>query len=113
MNNSPLQVFKGGWEELENAIHTTNKTNLISFRSFTLSPDESELYVLTSTNVETYPLNTPGILDSRGSLTRTFPHLITNPKGIKFKTDDGKKIYIGDVLIYLWVLTLTVLLTLL
>ena len=96
--NNSVQVFKGGWEELENAIFTDNETAIALSLSFTIKPDGTELYLITNSNVvETYPLAIPYDPNSIGTLIRSFPITDdTQPMGIIFK-DDGTKMFVGGV----------------
>jgi len=94
--NSP-QVFKGGWDELENSVFTDNKTAIPNFpTTFTMSPDGTKVFALNTAleSIDTYPLAIPYDYSTRGAITDTF--LITvdgDPMGIHFK-DDGTRMYI-------------------
>ncbi len=94
--NNSVQVFKGQWEELENAKFTDNETAIATSFSFTIKPDGTELYLITTGDaVQTYPLAIPYDPNSIGTLIRSFP--ITDdlqPMGINFK-DDGTKMFVG------------------
>lgn len=96
--NSALEVFRGGWDQLEHAIFTDNETTITGADapiSFFIKPDGTELYLLSNDEVETYPLAIPYDPNSVGSLIRSF--LITDdtaPIGLNFK-DDGTKMFVG------------------
>jgi len=95
--NNSVQVFKGQWEELENAIFTDNNVALgtSSVDSFFIKPDGTELYILDDDVVRTFPLAIPYDPNSLGSLGNTFT--VTDdptPRGLYFK-DDGTKMFVG------------------
>ena len=93
--NNQKQVFKGGWEELENAVHTTNQTTGSSpLRSIFIKPDGTKLFLLSGNTVEVFPLSIPYDVATRGSIEDTFP--VTDdgtPVGLFFK-DDGAKMFV-------------------
>jgi len=95
--NRLLEVFKGGWEQLEHATFTDNVVSLptTSAGTFCIKPDGTELYVLDDDVVKTFPLAIPYDPNSLGSLGNTFT--VTDdadPFGVDFK-DDGTKMFIG------------------
>jgi len=95
--NNSVQVFEGGWKQLENAIFTDNQGSVPTSGTltFTMKPDGSELYVLAGVDVETYPLTIPYDPNTIGDRIRLFT--VTddaNPLGINFQ-DDGTQMFIG------------------
>lgn len=98
MTNNSLQVFKGGWDELENSILTDNKTDFgIISTTFTMSPDGTKVFAIDADldTVETFPLAIPYDFSTRGSIIDTFPLPFVIPMGIHFK-DDGTRMYISS-----------------
>lgn len=94
--NSPLQVFEGGWKELENALFTDNKLSVSNFElSYFIKPDGTQLFRLFDNGiVETYPLSIPYDLNSVGAIINSF--VLDQPLatlGIIFKPD-GTKMFI-------------------
>jgi len=94
--NNQLQVFKGAWEELENAVITDNEMPISSNpRSFFIKPDGTEIFVVSNTNViQPRPLSIPWDLNTLGAVVNAFT--ITDdafPVGLFFK-DDGTKMFV-------------------
>jgi len=101
-NNSQKQVFKGGWEELENAIFTDNQGTTAPSAptsTFTLKPDGTELYTIEGDEVKTFPLAIPYDPDSIGAVIRSFDLSSDDvaPVGISFQQGEfeGTKMFIG------------------
>lgn len=98
-NNTQQQVFKGGWEELENTVFTDNKTTFDNFpTTYTISPDGSLVFIINTNDdtVETFALSRPYDYSSKGALpidVFSIPFDIT-PMGIRFKYD-GTKMYLA------------------
>jgi len=98
--NRLLEVFKGGWEELENAVFTDNEGTVSATSdpiSFFIRPDGTQLFVLRSDVVETYPLSIPWDPNSIGTLGNVFPIPggdDNDTSGLAFK-DDGTKMFVG------------------
>jgi len=96
--NNSVQVFKGGWKELPNAVFTTNQKTVSpssATNTFAIKPDGTELYILESNTIKTFPLVVPYDPDSRGTLIRSFT--VTDdalPVGVSFQ-DDGSKMFVG------------------
>lgn len=98
MQNNPLEVFAGGWEQLSSSSYTDNQVTVpsTSTNSFTIKPDGEEIYVLADNIVETYALAVdydPNSLDT--TPIRSFT--VTDdaaPLGITFQ-DDGTQMFIG------------------
>jgi len=98
--NSAAQVFKGGWEELENAVITDNVVQFSSERfGFFIRPDGTEIFTIDLAGlVETRTLSVPWDVATFGSITNTFStdSDIAEPSGLFFK-DDGTKMFVMDV----------------
>ena len=96
--NNSIQIYKGGWEELENAVFTDNQVDTSpsgATNTFAIKPDGTELYVLELDTLQTFPLAIPYDPDSLGTLIRSF--VVTDdatPVGITFR-DDGTQMFVG------------------
>jgi len=104
--NNSVQVFKGGWKELENAVFTDNQTSLSisgTLFSFHIKPDGTELYVLQNNVsaddiIQTYPLAIPWDPNSRGALIRSFTFDDdANAVSLNFQDDGTKMFVVGQV----------------
>jgi len=98
--NNALLVYKGGWEELQNAVFTDNVSPALTLpASFFIRPDGTTLFSVNFTDktVETFPLSIPWDVNTLGALGNTFD--ITDdpfPEGIFFKDDGTKMFIVGD-----------------
>ena len=92
--SAPLQVFKGGWEELENAVFTDNQASVVSsIDGMFIKPDGTKIFILRNTVVETYPLAVPWDVNTIGTIEDTYTITEgTSVEGLAFK-DDGTKMY--------------------
>lgn len=95
-SSNSFQVFKGGWDQLENGVFTDNQgpVDSLSF-SFFIKPDGMRVFVLHTGLVEEHPLTIPWDVSSILPAVSTFS---VNPQdtsatGIFFK-DDGTKMFI-------------------
>ena len=96
-NNQKL-VYKGGWDQLQNALLTDNQTSISgSSESFFIKPAGTKLFVLNGTIVETYPLTIPYDVATLGSIEDSFTITEdTTPTGISFKNDGAKMFIVGQ-----------------
>jgi len=94
--NRALQVFKGGWEQLEHAVFTDNEGNIPNFPvSYFIRPDGSSVSSIDGTAIETYPIGLPFWDPTQvGSIADTFtiPDDIT-PIGHCWN-DNGTRLYV-------------------
>ena len=98
-NNSQKQVFKGGWEELDNAIFTGNQ-GLVSTlpEAFHLKSDGTVIFTMVGTNVETHTISLPYYdPDKINTVSKTFSVAgeDTNPIGLCFNADETKMYVVG------------------
>lgn len=99
MNNSPKQVFKGGWEELANAVHTSNKgtITIVNFsKDIFIKPDGTMLFATRDNVVEAYTMSRPYDVSTISGVIATFT--ITedsDPHGIAFAPDGTSMIIAG------------------
>ncbi len=98
MTNNSIQVFKGGWEELQNAVFTDNQSLISSSpKGHFIKPDGTALFVTSGDVVEKYPMSIPWDVNTLGAIVDTFT--ITedaDPHGIDFKPDGTKMIIVGN-----------------
>ena len=99
--NTPAEVFKGGWRELQNAKFTDNQIVLptSSSLSFTMKPDGTEIYVIDILDVRTFSLAIPYDLNSL-DITPIRSFTITDnltPIGITFQKGEfaGSRMFVG------------------
>jgi len=96
--NNSVQVFKGGWEELPNAVFTTNQFIIpASITSLHVQSDGAAIYVLDPTTVFRLPINTIPYDPNRVNNVDDF-YTITDfpsPSGLCFN-DDETEMYILD-----------------
>jgi len=91
MRNSPKEVFRGGWEELANAIHTPNISSVLpNVIDFKMRPDGSQIIVLEPTQLGVYDLAIPYDISSHGAINSTINFV--NALGFDVK-NDGSVIY--------------------
>lgn len=97
MTNNSIQVFKGGWEELQNGIITDNQSLISSSpKSEFIKPDGTAIFVTSGGIVEKYLMSIPWDVNTIGSIVDSFT--ITDdsdPHGIAFKPDGTKMIIVG------------------
>jgi len=100
-NNSQKQVFKGGWEELENAVFTDNKTTPVNSntKTFFMKPDGSGFFLLDSDLdvIDFYLLSIPYDISSRSNIISSFSIFDDEPIsfGLYFKSDGTKMFVLG------------------
>jgi len=72
--NNSVQVFEGGWKELENALFTDNQANIATLpESHFVRPDGTSVSVISGTVIETFPIGLPRYdPDQVGALSDTF-----------------------------------------
>ncbi len=72
--NNAVQVFEGGWKQLENAIFTTNLKIISNLpESHFVRPDGTSVSVIAGTDIETFPIGLPYYdPDQVGALSDTF-----------------------------------------
>lgn len=94
--NNAVQVFEGGWEQLENAVFTDNQTSISNLpESHFIRPNGRSVSVISGTAIETYPIGLPYYdPDQVGALIDTFtiPDDVT-PIGHCWN-DDGTELYV-------------------
>lgn len=94
-SSNSFEVFKGGWDQLENAVFTDNEGSVnADSTSFFLKPDGRVAFVLHLLVVEEHPLTIPWDISTIQPAVNVFN--ITedgNPLGLFFK-DDGTKMFI-------------------
>lgn len=100
-NNSPFNVYKGGWQQLENAVFTTNQTiTNVNPESIFVRPDGTQLFTLEGAVVGLYPLPIPWDVGSippiTGDLLDTPSAPATTPTGFRFSTSGDKMFIVGE-----------------
>ncbi len=101
--NNPVQVFEGGWKQLENSTFTDNEFTLgipNILTSFVIKPDGTELYVLETDagdddTIHTFPLDIPWDPNSRGAEIRSFTFSEDDDSSSLYFQDDGTKMFVG------------------
>lgn len=100
MRNSAKQVFKGGWEELANAIHTDNVGSFPTSafqKSYFIKPDGTLIFVIKDTIVEVHAMSIPYDVSTIGAVVATFPITVdSSPSGIAFTPDGSSMIVSGQ-----------------
>lgn len=113
--NSALQVFRGGWKEVGNAVFTTNDEDISpadGSQGIFIKSDGTQLFSMTEFPtfiIETYPLSIPYDVNTKGVLSDTFP--VTDdgfPVGIFFKDDGTKLFVVGNDTVTLYGYTLPI-----
>lgn len=99
MTQNSLQVFKGGWEELESAVHTNNSTMISDLaQSLFIKPDGTSLFLITiiDQTIEEFALSIPWDISTISGMINSFdPSEVNVPIGLFFKSD-GTKMFVGD-----------------
>lgn len=97
MTNNSVQVFKGGWEELESAVITDNKISLSIAKAFKIKPDGTKLFSIVGNFIEVRNFGIPYDPDTISGIIDTFEITVdADPVGIDFR-DDGTRMYVmGD-----------------
>lgn len=104
MTQNSLQVFKGGWDQLENAHFTDNQSTTglsgVTHDDIFIKPDGTTLFLYNTNTmiIETYLLSTPWDVSTRGSIIATFA-FTEDPTSFAFTMKfDGTKLYILGVI---------------
>lgn len=97
MNNTALQTFKGGWDQLQHAHHTDNMWKPPNdTKSLFMKPDGKQVFLIVDDKIEVYPLNTDYDIASTGTLIASVdPGFGVLLRGIAFKFD-GSRMFLWD-----------------
>lgn len=110
MNNNPVQVFAGGWQQLQHAKHlqSTQPTPKInSARGLDLPPHGIKIWTIDSDTVEIIEFDVPTPWDSSTMLQNTnvfdittIPSVSGNPMGTQYDYDGFTNYYSTTTTIY-------------
>lgn len=99
-NNSSFQVFKGGWSELENAIHTSNQNTQAPIKSSFIKADGELEFSLHANAVVAHPLSVSWDIASVSPIFTTSetisPTVVLGESGIHFSTDGLTMFILGS-----------------